>query len=895
VTETLRPSSAAPESPGKAVAPEAAGEETPQVPDASIFEDIARNLSAAPGRGDDTVVAVRAMLDRVVDSLGEGWIGGRWDARDDIWLHTTSELDDIVKKQHEVLVKTLRELSSGLDSHRQIRLLLHLWWECWKLWDASLAYRTIELVKDATADFVTEVTARLAQDAAAGAAGPDPATNPGAPQESWEPAAWQAAGAAMTLIVTDCGIFKLINLSRTDDLATRAAEAAGQVERVHETISSALAAIEAPPGQADDIRSLTREGLRFIGFFSRQIETFYKIIAYVTGTLGEFERWIACSPAGDPEHSRPADRVHPCRPLNRDEAPLASIHTSLQRMDRDLRKLTGPTLTECEPWQDLLAELRDLIVGGDASAVLVPKRVWVRYCYPFAVEDNDRSRTLLRPRQARRPGQQSPDGEHFLRYRLRQEFDTALGEEQMVVGEPVNLAQTEFFQAAGDEAGRYSGVRVELSKIEFTGEFLPNAGGDGRGQRCRVWLDFNQMGNFCLCVEAIEPIENPPPHLLYRALRAGTPFVYGETVTLVGCPSGSPPAWDNLETFARDVIRAAADAYFWKEEREPADKKAQVPSAVAPFVRGNVHEIVVTQTAGPLGLQAEVVADTLDTALGGRILLRSTERTASTLEEWVRFPPLQRSEGRVRAPAVVAVPEIGFSGDWYAHAGFTTVFGIVAAPPWLRDVYPETAQFAASWSPLLRLWSKRLHRAINELRLDNTGAMPLADLRRRSAELRRIEQRVRRHLSDINSEELCATLAFRQYLDGLLETAGVGRLEKELEAQLKSAEQLTDWCNENEQQQGARRRDLWLFIIALLGVFSLSDFMLLANTTDLHGTLGFIRLTDDGRWEDWFIIGVFGALIVIAGIVLDVHKWLYRKLSTLSRRLASKLPARERR
>jgi Flavin containing amine oxidoreductase len=397
-----------------------------------------------------------------------------------------------------------------------------------------------------------------------------------------------------------------------------------------------------------------------------------------------------------------------------------------------------------------------------------------------------------------------------------------------------------------------------------------------------------------------------------RVRRGGAAFPPSYAGTAAGAAA---PAWDNLQTFARDIIRATADAYFFEKkvdreknltdkQRDLADmadkeddqtgKRARVVPSVARFVRGNLHEVVIVQTGAPLGTQAEDIADKLDTTLGGRVLLRSVQRPASTLEEWVRLPPLQRTERRARASLVVAVPEIGFSGDWFVHTGETSVFGIVAVPQWLRAVYPETAQFAGSWSPLLRLWHKRLQEATDKLRPDGARAMPPADLRRRCGELRVVEQQVRQHLSQINSEELCATLAYRQYLDDLLEAVGVGRLEKGLEAQLKSAEQLTDWYNENEQQRSTRRRDLWLFVIALLGVFSLADFMSLANVTDLHEKFGFISLTDNGRWEDWFILGVFGVLIAVAGFVLGMHTWLRRRLGAMSRRLASKLSVRQR-
>ena len=61
-----------------------------------------------------------------------------------------------------------------------------------------------------------------------------------------------------------------------------------------------------------------------------------------------------------------------------------------------------------------------------------------------------------------------------------------------------------------------------------------------------------------------------------------------------------------------------------------------------------------------------------------------------------------------RAPTIAAVSELGLGGDWFTHTGETTIFGIVTAPEWHSDVYEEASQFAISWLPRLRLWSKTL-------------------------------------------------------------------------------------------------------------------------------------------------------------------------------------------
>lgn len=117
---------------------------------------------------------------------------------------------------------------------------------------------------------------------------------------------------------------------------------------------------------------------------------------------------------------------------------------------------------------------------------------------------------------------------------------------------------------------------------------------------------------------------------------------------------------------------------------------------------------------------------------------------------------------------------------------------------------------------------------------------------------------------------------------------GIGRLEKELETQLQAAEQLTDYFYQQEEKQATRRRDILLFFIALLGVFSLADFLALLDTTDYHGQVGFIRLSADGRWQDLlvlilFIVALIGGIYVLSGIDRP-RSWLRQKRETWKRK-----------
>jgi hypothetical protein len=110
-------------------------------------------------------------------------------------------------------------------------------------------------------------------------------------------------------------------------------------------------------------------------------------------------------------------------------------------------------------------------------------------------------------------------------------------------------------------------------------------------------------------------------------------------------------------------------------------------------------------------------------------------------------------------------------------------------------VYTEAAQFASSWSPLLRLWSERLQDhiergsklAIEEGSKEQENERLASELRQIEGDLRQIERAVRRHLAQIQGEELCAALSHRRFLDRFLEMSGVPRLQEVLESQLLAA------------------------------------------------------------------------------------------------------------
>jgi hypothetical protein len=848
--------------------------------DDSVFRSVAAGLTVTgePGRGLSLELAIADLLTEMVSTLGENSIGGSWDPKQDIPRHTTDYLDKLRDNYRATLVSTFSDWTRRLNPDQQIRMLLHLWWECFELWDRSLAYRTIEAVADA----VAEVAAQDSQ---------------GHPREPWQRDTWQAAGAALRVLQWDGEVFAQVNLSSADRLKQTTHDAIASTHRlpnvatIRDNLLGAWRQLRDQPGGAGQ---QSAQCVAYMWAYASQVVIFYRVTEKMADALVRFEDWLAR--AGHADGAKAAA----LRPLSLSDAPLSSVDESLRYLAEVKDSLSSRTLSEVEPWEQMLIQLGDLMrpaPGQDATrSVLVPRRVWVRYCFPFAVRDDDGERVmpLLTTQPETNPPGTRPDEHshetprHPLSVRLQQELDEEVGRPgPMEIGEPSALAQTEFFQVGTAEDGHFGGIRIDLPDLVFSEDFLEGAG----PRPYKAWLDLNRMGNFCLCVEAAEPLMEIVPPRLYRALRAGTPFVFGEPVALA---AGGPdaPAWDNLHTFARGVIKAAANACYYssvgaKKKDASGDSKSHY------VVRANLHEVVVVQTAGKISDQSEDIASQLDAAVGGPILLRSLQRAAGTLEEWIRFPPLQRGGQHARGTAIVAVPEIGYAGDWLVHTGETTVFGIVAVPAWFRDVYLEAAQFASSWSPVLQLWNQRLQVALKDAASKKKGAG--AD--QASEELREVEQQVRQHLAEINAEDLCATLAYRRFLDVLLEAVGIGRLENELQAQLQAAEQMTDYFSERlerkrqeqererqqeerkhqeQEKQAGERRDILLLFIAVFGVFSVADFLALLDTTNFHGRIGSIQLAQSGQWQDLLVLALF-----VTALVGGVLVWLWGRLRNM--------------
>jgi hypothetical protein len=807
----------------------------------------AESLDTVPGKilaavPEAIMEGLRHELTDITKRLGEFWHGGAWHPEDDKFReerrsHTNAHLNEMGVACHEDLRESLTRWPAltgwPVDTKsKRTALLLVLWLECWELWDAHLVYRTLGVVEAV----VGEIT--------------EPSSD-GSP-EDWERAAWRAAGKAMSLITADADIFRQIMLSDPVELAA-------QAKRGVETTMAVIGEINSLLGHPDATGDvLTARGLRYVELVALESQCFYEFLIAAARALCDFHNWLATAPplrtgsrARLPEQPAYSEDLST---VNR-QGLLDSIDDALNQFRSRQGTLSSLTLSRAEPWEQLLGEIREIAARGgdaeDASVVFVPRRVSIRYCYPFAVRtdvhapDMDKGTWLD---EARRDG------------RIGEDLNKRLQPLGIKVQDVKPLEPTVVFAAQGADSGLYGGVHVELPGIT-----LSTGPSDEQPGRCRVWITLSRMGNHCLCVER-ETLKTPRPHDVYQAVAAGTLYVFGATATLADDISEAT-SWDNLHSFGRDVIHAAASADFWPSGQHDGS------SDNYPYVRGNLHEVLIVHTDDALATDPDGVARKLNSAVGGRILLKSVQSTPTTIDEWVRYPPAAQVSADSGMTGIVNLPELGLAGDWCTHTGETTVFGIVAAPSWQSDAYMEAAQFASSWSPLLRLWSERLQAAIEAGNNEEEN-------KHRADELHEIERTVRRHLAQIRGEELCSALSHRRFLDRLLEMSSVPRLQEVLESQLLAAERLMDWWNEaarhkrdeqrrtsdDQRQKSDRRREKILGVIALFGICELGGFLDLANGTKWHQSFFGLFTLREGIWEDWLVTILF----VVALLVLVV-------------------------
>ena len=180
------------------------------------------------------------------------------------------------------------------------------------------------------------------------------------------------------------------------------------------------------------------------------------------------------------------------------------------------------------------------------------------------------------------------------------------------------------------------------------------------------------------------------------------------------------------------------------------------------------------------------------------LLRTNVNRDAATLEEWVRYPVANNKGG-----SHVAKGNFGYKENWWSVLDDTTIFGVVGNPSWQADSYREAVQFAASWTPRLLLWNRELMQALEQ----RAGRRGQTEEKKELSDLRKLEQTVRRSVSDAHAEELCRLRSDRRYLEWMMEAVGTTSIQGDLERRIHTMRLLIDETEKKEQEQKGRQEE----------------------------------------------------------------------------------------
>jgi hypothetical protein len=501
---------------------------------------------------------------------------------------------------------------------------------------------------------------------------------------------------------------------------------------------------------------------------------------------------------------------------------IASLDEDREQWRQELRPASlawvSGIASRLNPWKSLLRSLA--ATYGDSKPMPLPA-VRIRYLFPFTVGNNEVRGDLSPALRRRIPGDQTiTKGES---QRELNSLDSELGARLKCLGqgtpevEPLKLS--DFWTAAGE--GMFGGNRVHLPAL---------ADVDNRDDQWMVWVDLSRLGNHCLCIE--RALDNPTPHELYKALRCPGDYSWNWKYRY---------EWPSGQLASRSSEQAMPENYRWRSVDEFAHDVILVMaqgltgSARPEYLKGHFHEVTMVTTG--------VSIEELDSLYGAQLFRTNLHRDSATLEEWLRYPAAKHG-GRLDATQA----RFGYTENWLSVLDDATIFGLAGNPSWQADSYLEAVQFAVSWAPGLLLWNRQLMQALEE-----TGT-------KRGSDLRQLEQDVRRSVAVARAEELCRLPSDRRFLDSILSSVGITRMEQDLERQIHAVQLLIAANERSAQDSKDSRRNFFLGALALFSVLNLSTVFGVLNAGDNNG---FFKNQSAIRWEFTGQIG----LVVLFGLV----------------------------
>ena len=220
------------------------------------------------------------------------------------------------------------------------------------------------------------------------------------------------------------------------------------------------------------------------------------------------------------------------------------------------------------------------------------------------------------------------------------------------------------------------------------------------------------------------------------------------------------------------------------------------------------------------GHREEASIDQVTTAAGASLLLQPVHGAAVALEEWVRHPVPNTAGGNL-------LGDYGFIGDFLYRTANTSFGYFPGRPHFLVLEYEEAAEFVASLSAPLEGWLEDI-RAISN---PPSGEVDHAD--ESKLQSRAILTQARMKLAHFRSSDLCLTAVHRELLDRSFTSAGIPKLEQDLEAQFEVADAyLAELAAKQVRESDERQRfiaNVLGFTAVFFGLASLATILQLAN------------------------------------------------------------------
>jgi hypothetical protein len=455
----------------------------------------------------------------------------------------------------------------------------------------------------------------------------------------------------------------------------------------------------------------------------------------------------------------------------------------------------------------------------DAWPRIYVDRAEIIYCYPFAVRSEKpgvqiKAQDLIAAAQPpRRPTQ--PPWQPW-----RRTGHTPTIQE---------LSLTDMWAGNAPEEDRFAGIAVLLPTATVATTASTTLDGFA------VELRLSHLGNHYLRVQS--HMNDKSLHELNQAMRRGTPSMGREVVT---CGTGR---WDRMSDMARDLIESFVE-YLGNNGSGLDALKTVIPQCS--------EEIIVSarqlSVEGPDGCREEASIDVVTASPGASLLLQPVHGAAVALEQWVRHPVPETVDANL-------LGDYGFIGDFSFRTANTSFGYFPGRPEFLVLEYEEAAEFVASLPAPLQGWLEDI-RAISSL---ESGKVRHAD--ERKLQSRTILTQARMKLAHFRSSDLCLTAVQRELLDRSFASAGIPKLEQDLEAQFEVAnaylaELSAEQARENDQRQSFIANVLG-FTAVFFGLASLATILQLANS-GFRASRGGIR----------------GEVLVIGGLALVVLIWV---------------------